>query len=99
MSSGERRKKARVGFERGINVYLMAIDGTWRRECTMRDASDGGAQLVVEGSIKGLNLKEFFLLLSSTGLAYRRCELSWVNGNRIGAKFVTLNAKKKELSR
>jgi hypothetical protein len=91
----ERRKDPRVGFERGIDVFLMAIDGTWRRECTMQDASDSGAKLLVRGSIEGLNLKEFFLLLCSTGLAYRRCELSWVNGEQIGAKFMRRTAKKK----
>jgi hypothetical protein len=78
---------------------MMAIDGTWRRECSMRDASETGAQLAVRGSIEGLNLKEFFLLLSSTGLAYRRCELSWVNGDLIGAKFVQPSAKKKPPAR
>jgi hypothetical protein len=93
--AGDRRKNPRVGFEHGVEVYLMAIDGTWRRECTMRDASEKGAKLTVRGSIKGLNLKEFFLLLSSTGLAYRRCELSWVNGDLIGANFITRTAKKK----
>jgi len=94
-SGGERRKNARVGFERGIEVYLMAIDGTWRRDCLMRDVSENGAKLTVRGSIEGLNLKEFFLLLSSTGLAYRRCELSWVNGDMIGAKFVMPSKKKR----
>jgi hypothetical protein len=93
---GERRKNPRVGFERGIEVYLMAIDGTWRRECTMQDVGENGAKLAVRGSIEGLNLKEFFLLLSSTGPAYRRCELSWVNGDLIGAKFVLPSAKKKQ---
>jgi hypothetical protein len=34
-------------------------------------------------------------LLSSTGLAYRRCELAWVNGDQIGAKFITRLEKKK----
>jgi hypothetical protein len=42
--------------------------------------ADSGARLSVEGSGEGLLLKEFFLLLSSTGLAYRRCQLAWVNG-------------------
>jgi len=95
MVGGERRKNAQVGFEHGIDVYLMAIDGTWRRDCTMQDVSESGASLAVRGSIEGLNLKEFFLLLSSTGLAYRRCELSWVNGDLIGAKFITRTTKKK----
>jgi hypothetical protein len=71
----------------------MAIDGTWSRDCKMQDVSETGCKLTVEGSIEGLALKEFFLLLSSTGLAYRRCELSWVNGDQLGAGFVKQNAK------
>ena len=65
----------RVTFSRGYDVCIMAIDGTWRRDCQLNSISDTDAVLTVEGSIQGLNLKEFFLLLSSTGLAYRRCEL------------------------
>jgi hypothetical protein len=38
----------------------------------MIDVSQTGARLLIEGSLEGLDLKEFFLLLSSTGLAYRR---------------------------
>jgi hypothetical protein len=53
-------------------------------------------KLTIPGSIEGLNLKEFFLLLSSTGLAYRRCELAWVNGDQIGAKFVIRSEMKKQ---
>jgi len=37
----------------------MAIDGTWRRACTIKDISDTGAKLSVESSIDGLPLKEF----------------------------------------
>ena len=43
-----------------------------------------------------MHLKEFFLLLSSTGLAYRRCELSWVNGDQIGVTFLKQGEKKKK---
>lgn len=76
-------------FERGYPVNIMAIDGTWRRSCTMVDASDGGARLtIVDGSVQGLALNEFFLPLSSTGLAYRRCELAWVNGDQLGVTFL-----------
>jgi hypothetical protein len=62
------RKTERVDFERGIHVYIMGIDGTWRRDCMMIDVSQTGARLCVEGSLEGLDLKEFFLLLSSTGV-------------------------------
>ena len=54
----------------------------------MEDASDGGAKLTVEGPLEGLQLSEFFLLLSSTGLAYRRCGLAWVNGDQLGVTFL-----------
>lgn len=61
----------------------MAIDDTWRRLCALKDVSESGATLVIEDSVEGLNLKEFFLLLSSTGLAYRRCEMGRMNGDQI----------------
>ena len=95
----ERRKGERITFERGIAAHMMGIDGTWRRDCTMEDISETGAKLIVEGSVEGLNLKEFFLLLSSTGLAYRRCELAWVNGNQIGVNFLKPADKKKKAAR
>ncbi|MBS4005798.1 MAG: PilZ domain-containing protein, partial [Afipia sp.] len=63
----ERRVGDRVVFERGFAAHLMGIDGTWRRNCLVEDISETGAKLTVEGSVEGLNLKEFFLLLSSTG--------------------------------
>ncbi|GEC56084.1 hypothetical protein ABIF38_001850 [Bradyrhizobium japonicum] len=95
----ERRKGDRVTFERGIAAHMMGIDGTWRRDCTMEDVSETGAKLTIDGSVEGLNLKEFFLLLSSTGLAYRRCELAWVNGDQIGVNFLKQGDKKKKTAR
>lgn len=97
--AGERRNGERVTFERGIAALMMGIDGTWRRDCVMEDVSEIGAKLTVEGSVQGLHLKEFFLLLSSTGLAYRRCEISWVNGDQIGVVFLKPGDKKKKLGR
>ena len=82
------RKSERVDFEHGIHVYIMGIDGTWRRDCMMIDVSQTGARLCVEGSLEGLDLKEFFLLLSSTGLAYRRCRLVRLAGDQIGVEFL-----------
>jgi hypothetical protein len=91
------RKADRVTFATGYSVLMMGIDGTWQRPCTLLDISNGGALLQVKDSIEGLHLKEFFLLLSSTGLAFRRCELVRVNGDEIGVKFVEdrVPAKKK----
>jgi hypothetical protein len=94
LAISERRKGERVSFERGIEVSIMGIDGTWRRDCVMEEVSEAGTRLAIDGSVDGLHLKEFFLLLSSTGLAFRRCEMAWINGNQIGARFVTQSKKK-----
>jgi hypothetical protein len=94
------RKSERVDFERGIPVYIMGIDGTWRRDCMMIDVSQTGARLQVEGSFEGLDLREFFLLLSSTGVAFRRCQMVRVAGEEIGVKFLARDrAEKKSLKR
>ena len=99
MGSSERSKGDRVVFERGVPAHMMGIDGTWRRDCTVEDISETGAKLTIEGSVEGLHLKEFFLLLSSTGLAYRRCELAWVHGDQIGVNFLKPGDKKRKLAR
>jgi PilZ domain-containing protein len=94
------RKSERVDFERGIHVFIMGIDGTWRRDCMMIDVSQTGARLRIEGSFEGLDLKEFFLLLSSTGLAFRRCRMVRVDGDQIGVQFLARDkAKKNSLKR
>jgi hypothetical protein len=87
LSEAEQRQSRRVRFESSVPARMMGIDGTWQRECVVDDISDGGAKLTVLGSIGNLPLQEFFLVLSSTGLAYRHCKLAWVNGEQIGVSF------------
>jgi PilZ domain len=82
------RKADRVTFARGYDVSIVASDGTWQRACKLLDVSTTGARLSVEGSIEGLKLAEFFLLLSANGRANRRCELIRVNGDEIGVHFL-----------
>lgn len=95
----ETKGAERVTFSRGYDVCIMAIDGTWRRDCQLNAISDYDASLTVEGSVQGLNLKEFFLLLSSTGLAYRRCELVRVNGSEMDIQFLKGKNRKKRSAR
>ena len=92
------RKSERVEFGRGIDVHMMGIDGTWRRDCTMNDVSRTGARLTVNGPIQGLDLKEFFLLLSSTGLAYRRCRMVRLAGDQIGVEFLKPTTEKSKIA-
>ena len=85
---GEARKASRVRLDHKYPANLMGVDGTWRRRCFLLDVSQTGAKLEVEGSIEVLRAREFFLLLSSTGLAFRRCELVWVDGTTAGVHFI-----------
>jgi hypothetical protein len=96
MAKEKEQHSRRVAFEHPLPAHMMAIDGTWRRACTVKDVSDHSATLVAEASIEGLALQEFFLLLSSTGLAYRRCQLDGVNGGEICVSFLRSKPKKKK---
>src|SRR5262249_17251000 len=91
----ENQQSRRVVFEHPVPAHMMAIDGTWRRACSLRLVSEAGATLQVDGAIEGLALKEFFLLLSSTGLAYRRCQLAKVNGEEVEVSFLSQRKKQK----
>jgi hypothetical protein len=50
--SDENKGTERVTFSRGYDVCIMAIDGTWRRDCVLNAISDPDATLTVEGSIQ-----------------------------------------------
>jgi PilZ domain len=93
--SWSKRKAGRVVFQHEHSVNLTAVDGTWRRACLLKDVSDSGARLEVKGSTDVLQAREFFLILSSTGLAFRRCQLVWINGSVVGVHFVSNSGKKK----
>lgn len=62
----------------------------------MLDVSQNGAKLRVSESVQKLNLREFFLLLTSTGNAYRRCELAWIDGDQIGVRFLAKGAEPRQ---
>ena len=83
----DQRKTGRVTFTQGMPARIIAIDGTWSRDCLVLDAGDAGAKLEFKVSVAELNLKEFFLQLSKSGV-FRRCELAWINGDQIGVHFV-----------
>ena len=86
MLADRRQGAPRVKFSKPLRTRMLAIDGTWCRNCLLVDASDSGAQLELEGSMT--TAKEFFLMLSfSCQPAFRRCKTVWVNGNRLGVAF------------
>lgn len=92
MSFGD-RKSARVALTHGLDVAMIAIDGTWQRAATLQDISETGARITVDGSLENLQLREFFLLLSRQSIVYRRCELVRVNQNELGIRFLKMETK------
>ena len=87
----ERRRHLR----RAINypAYIDLGNGTPLRECTLCDASQDGAQLLVADPDKLAD--QFILALSSDGAARRNCRVIWRSGNQIGVEFI--KAAKKPL--
>jgi hypothetical protein len=82
----ELRKAPRIQFERPIEARLMAIDGTWCRDCLLVDVSATGAR--IELTSHAAELIEFFLMLSTFGSpVFRRCKSEWVDGTRMGVSF------------
>jgi hypothetical protein len=92
------RKSGRVTFAKGLTVYIMAVDGSWRRTCTLLDISTTGARLSVAESIAGLNLNEFFLVLSTSGRVFRRSGLIRVDGEEMGVRFIEEEARRPKKS-
>jgi hypothetical protein len=84
----ERRNFNRIQLGRGYSAKIMAIDGTWQRDCRIGDVSETGAKLTILGSVTGIDIREFFLVLSATGNAHRRCERVWLQGEEIGVRFL-----------
>jgi len=93
MDQKQSRKAERVQFGKGVAMRIIAIDGSWFRACNILDVSEDGALLQFEQSLGGLNLDEFFLALSSTGVAFRRCKMAWINGDQMGVHFIKGNER------
>jgi hypothetical protein len=87
MMAAKRRKAAkRVGFENPLDVRLMAIDGTWCRDCQLIDVSETEARIRPTGS--AVKDSEFFLLLTKFGdPVFRMCIRTWVDGTLMGVSF------------
>jgi hypothetical protein len=95
--TADKRKTERVAFQPGLGVGIVALDGTWSSDCTMLDASEGGVLLQLDKPPDPSTVGEFFLSLTKTGKAFRRCELSWISDGRIGARFVTQDKKSRKI--
>ena len=83
-----------VNFDQGVRVHITAMDGSWRRACIMSEVSQTGAKLSVNEGIDKLDLSEFMLLLTPTGIVSRRCELVSADGDELMIRFVAADRKK-----
>ncbi len=91
--AGQKTRTRRVRFDASYPVRIVAIDGTWCRDCYLEDVSENGAKVSINGTVEGLKMTEFFLALSRTGSAHRRCELIWINDDTMGMRFVSPKAQ------
>jgi hypothetical protein len=73
-------------FDPPLPARLMGVDGTWSRDCFLLEVSGNEVQFQFEASTDGT--VEFFLVLSACRQpSLRRCQLVWINGDRIGISF------------
>ncbi len=63
---------------------IITMDNTSVVDCTVRNMSDSGAQLVIEKSVKMPEEFQFFL---ANGDTVRDAALAWHRGDRVGVKF------------
>jgi hypothetical protein len=84
----DRRSVGRVQLDNGYTARIVALDGSWERDCRVGDVSDVGAKLTINGPIVGIDMREFFLKLTPTGSALRRCERVWLEGDEAGVRFI-----------
>jgi hypothetical protein len=70
----------------------------WHMAARLHHSRGVGSRCIhhCRGAGCGPELHEFFLLLSSTGLAYRRCKLDRVNGDRMAVRFLWQREKQKK---
>lgn len=87
--TAENRQFPRINFYQGLNVRIVAIDGTWSRSCKMIDVSLKGCKLLVENPFEGINERQFFLVFSATDAVRRRCKLIWTDREQLGVRFLT----------
>ena len=64
---------------------LVALDGSWGRNCRVVDVSEGGAKLVTEHPVQLPS--DFFLAFSMRGKATRKCRVVWSADCEIGVEF------------
>ena len=63
---------------------IIATDNKSVIDCTVRNLSETGAQLVIERTVEVPDRFQFFL---ANGDTIRNAEVAWIHGDRMGVKF------------
>jgi hypothetical protein len=82
MAEEEKRTLPRQRVLKAAKIITM--DNTSVIDCTVRNMSDAGAQVVIEKSVKMPDEFQFFL---ANGDTVRDAVLVWHRGDRVGIKF------------
>ena len=90
------RKDTRIVFKRALDTRIIDLKGTWYRQSTLLEISGGGAKLGIDGSLAGLKLDEFFLLLTSCGQVARYCQKTELAGDKISVAFLKFDQTLKQ---
>ena len=72
-----------------LSAIIRTGDASFSVSCTVRNISEAGARLVVEGT-ESLPA-EFILFLRPTSSIGRRCQTVWQIGNKAGVRFVSVD--------
>jgi hypothetical protein len=73
-----------------VPVWIDRCDGSAWESCTLKDVSNGGAQLIVGCADKPLP-ERFLLRLSLRDQSGKSCILRWRRGTSVGVQYVTFD--------
>ena len=86
LATDRRKGSARFRFEHPLDVRILAIDGTWCRDCQLIEVSESSAQISLSGS--PVSDAEMILLLTKFGCpVFRMCKRTSVDGGLMNLAF------------
>lgn len=85
----EQRRAERKDMSIAVPVWIDRRDGSVWESCTLKDVSNGGAQLVLASADKPLP-ERFLLRLSLRDQSGKPCILRWQRGTLIGVQYVSM---------
>jgi hypothetical protein len=86
LATDRRRGPARFRFELPLDVRILAVDGTWCRDCQLIEVSKSSAQISLNSP--PVTDAEMILLLTKFGCpVFRMCKRTSVDGALINLSF------------